>query len=76
MIENFKLKVLRVVADHLNYRRAADELHITQPAVTAQIRSLEESLGIALFDRVGRETKTFCLLLTLHRMPPLQQRLL
>lgn len=56
MIENFKLKVFRVVADTLNYRRAADELRITQPAVTAQIRSLEESLGIALFDRVGRET--------------------
>jgi DNA-binding transcriptional LysR family regulator len=56
MIDNFKLKVFRVVADNLNYRRAADELHITQPAVTAQIRSLEESLGIALFDRVGRET--------------------
>ena len=56
MIENFKLKVFRVVADTLNYRRAADELHITQPAVTAQIRSLEESLGIALFARIGRET--------------------
>jgi DNA-binding transcriptional LysR family regulator len=56
MIENFKLKVFRVVADMLNYRRAADELHLTQPAVTAQIRSLEESLGIALFDRIGRET--------------------
>jgi len=56
MIENFKLKVFRVVADTLNYRRAADELRITQPAVTAQIRSLEESLGIALFNRVGRET--------------------
>jgi DNA-binding transcriptional LysR family regulator len=48
MIENFKLKVFRVVADMLNYRRAADELHLTQPAVTAQIRSLEESLGIAV----------------------------
>jgi DNA-binding transcriptional LysR family regulator len=56
MIENFKLKVFRVVADMLNYRRAADELHLTQPAVTAQIRSLEESLGIALFDRIGRDT--------------------
>ena len=42
MIENFKLKVFRVVADTLNYRKAADELHLTQPAVTAQIRSLEE----------------------------------
>lgn len=56
MIENFKLKVFRVVAELLNYRRAAEELHLTQPAVTAQIRSLEEGLGIALFDRIGRET--------------------
>ncbi len=56
MIENFKLKVFRVVAETLNYRRAADELHLTQPAVTAQIKSLEESIGIALFDRVGRDT--------------------
>ena len=56
MIENFKLKVFRTVAEMLNYRRAAEELHLTQPAVTAQIRSLEESLGIALFDRIGRDT--------------------
>lgn len=55
-MENFKLKVFRVVAEMLSFRRAADELHLTQPAVTAQIRSLEESLGIALFDRIGRET--------------------
>jgi len=55
MIENFKLRVFRVVADSLNFRRAADELHLTQPAVTAQIKSLEESLGIALFDRIGRD---------------------
>jgi DNA-binding transcriptional LysR family regulator len=55
MMENFKLKVFRVVADTLNFRRAADELHLTQPAVTAQVKSLEESLGIALFDRVGRD---------------------
>jgi DNA-binding transcriptional LysR family regulator len=56
MIENFKLKVFRVVAELLNYRRAAEELHLTQPAVTSQIRSLEEGLGIALFDRIGRDT--------------------
>ena len=36
MIENFKLKVFRVVADNLNYRRAADELRIIQPAVTSR----------------------------------------
>jgi DNA-binding transcriptional LysR family regulator len=57
MIENFKLKVFRVVADTLNFRRAADELHLTQPAITAQVKSLEECLGIALFDRIGRDIK-------------------
>ncbi len=55
MIENFKLKVFRVVADTRNYRRAADELHLSQPAVTAQIKSLEANLGIALLDRIGRD---------------------
>ena len=55
MIENFKLRVFRLVADALNFRRAADELHLSQPAVTSQVKSLEESLGIALFDRIGRD---------------------
>jgi DNA-binding transcriptional LysR family regulator len=55
MMENFKLRVFRVVAETLNFRRAGEELHLTQPAVTAQIKTLEESLGIALFDRVGRD---------------------
>jgi len=57
MIENFKLKVFRVVADTLNFRRAADELHLTQPAITSQIKSLEEGLGIALFDRISRDIR-------------------
>jgi DNA-binding transcriptional LysR family regulator len=55
VIENFKLRVFRVVADTLNFRRAAEELHLTQPAVTSQIKTLEESLGLALFDRIGRD---------------------
>jgi DNA-binding transcriptional LysR family regulator len=55
MMENFRLKVFRVVANTLNFRRAADELHLTQPAVTSQVKTLEESLGIALFDRIGRD---------------------
>jgi DNA-binding transcriptional LysR family regulator len=40
MIENFKVKVFCVVADNLNCHRATDELHVTQPAVTDQIRFL------------------------------------
>ncbi|MBW4028672.1 LysR substrate-binding domain-containing protein [Acidipila rosea] len=53
-MENFRLRVFRLVAETLNFRRAAEELHLTQPAVTAQIKALEDSLGIALFDRIGR----------------------
>ena len=55
MIEDFELSAFRIVADTRNYRRAADGLHLTQPAVTAKIKSLEENLGIALLDRVGRD---------------------
>ena len=56
MIENFKLKVFRVVADELNYRWETEELHPKRTAVTAQLRWHGGSLGIARFDRRGRET--------------------
>ena len=50
-LENFRLKVFRAVAEHLNFRRAAEHLFLTQPAVTQQIKALEEDLGVRLFDR-------------------------
>ena len=53
MIENFRLRVFRAVARHLNFSRAAQELLLTQPAVTQQIKALEEELGVPLFDRGG-----------------------
>ena len=53
MIENFRLRVFRTVARHLNFSRAAEELLLTQPAVTQQIKALEDELGVALFDRGG-----------------------
>jgi DNA-binding transcriptional LysR family regulator len=52
-MENFRLRVFRVVATYLNFRRAAEELSLTQPAVTQQVHALEEELGVALFDRSG-----------------------
>ncbi|MGA7156353.1 MAG: LysR family transcriptional regulator [Acidobacteriaceae bacterium] len=52
-MENFRIKVFRVVAQHLNFTRAAEELLLTQPAVTQQIKALEEEYGVPLFDRVG-----------------------
>lgn len=44
-----------VFADHLNFTRAAEALHITQPALHAQIRKLSEDVGAALYRRQGRE---------------------
>lgn len=52
-LENFRLKVFRAVAEHLNFRKAAEQLFLSQPAVTQQIQALEEDLGIRLFDRTG-----------------------
>ncbi len=53
MIENFRITVFRAVAHHLNFSKAAKELLLTQPAVTQQIKALEEQLGVPLFDRAG-----------------------
>lgn len=53
MIENFRIRVFRVVAHHLNFSRAAEELLLTQPAVTQQIKTLEDEFGVPLFDRGG-----------------------
>ncbi len=52
-MENFRLKVFRTVAQHLSFRRAAEELFVTQPAVTQQIKALEDEVGLPLFDRSG-----------------------
>src|SRR5215468_8210235 len=52
-LENFRLKVFRAVAQHLNFRKASEHLFLTQPAVTLQIKALESDLGLRLFDRTG-----------------------
>jgi DNA-binding transcriptional LysR family regulator len=52
-MENFRLRVFRAVARHGNFRMAAEELLLTQPAVSQQIKALESELDTALFDRSG-----------------------
>lgn len=51
-----QLATFQVVAKHCSFVRAADELHFSQPAVSAQIHQLEQSLGVKLFDKIGRKT--------------------
>src|SRR3989454_2315140 len=51
-----QLATFQVVAKHCSFVRAAEELHFSQPAVSAQIRHLEKTLGVKLFDQIGRKT--------------------
>lgn len=49
-----QLKVFESVARHLSYSRAADELHLTQPAVSMQIKQLEANISLPLFEQLGK----------------------
>ena len=46
-----RLQVFHAVAKHLSFTKAAEALFMTQPAVTFQIRQLEEHFNTRLFDR-------------------------
>jgi DNA-binding transcriptional LysR family regulator len=49
-----QLRVFSAVARHLSFGKAAEELHLTPPAISMQIKELEAQVGLPLFDRSGR----------------------
>lgn len=50
-----QLQVFEKVAIHLNYSRAAEELYLSQPAVSMQIKQLEGHIGLPLFEQMGKK---------------------
>lgn len=50
-----QLKVFEAVARLLSFSRAAEELHLTQPAVSTQIKKLEDHAGLPLFEQFGKK---------------------
>jgi LysR family transcriptional regulator, low CO2-responsive transcriptional regulator len=50
-----QLKVFEAVARHLNFTRASEELHLTQPTVSMQIKELTNVIGMPLFEQIGRK---------------------
>lgn len=49
-----QLRVFEATARLLSFSRAAEELHLTQPGVSGQLKHLEESIGMPLFEQMGR----------------------
>ncbi len=56
-MKNLTLRQVRIfvcAVKHMNFSKAAEELHITAPAVSLQIKEMEEDIGVSLFLREGR----------------------
>lgn len=49
------LQVFLSVANHLNFTRAGEEVHLSQPSVSVRIRQLEHDLGSKLFEQLGKK---------------------
>ena len=49
-----QIRIFLAVAKHQHFTNAADELHVTQPAVSAAISCIEQQYGVKLFHRIGR----------------------
>lgn len=59
-MKNLTLRQIRIfaaAARHSSFARAAEELHLTAPAVSMQIKELEDEIGSPLFSRVGRRVE-------------------
>ncbi len=52
-----QLKIFEAVARHLSFSRAAEELHLTQPAVSMQVQALEEQAGLPLTEQSGKKVR-------------------
>jgi DNA-binding transcriptional LysR family regulator len=50
-----QLKIFETVARRLSFSRAAEELYLTQPAVSTQVKQLEEHAGLPLFEQLGKK---------------------
>ncbi len=52
-----QMRILRAIVNEGSFKKAADSLYVTQPAVSLQIQNLEKQLEVTLFDRAGRKAQ-------------------
>src|SRR5690554_1958599 len=78
-----QLQVFKAVYDLKSYSKAGDLLGLTQPAVSSQVRHLEQALGMPMFEYVGRklyctaagEEMAACVRSVFHELADMQNRL-
>jgi len=51
------LKIFDTIAQYESYKKASDILHISQPALSIQIKKLESQIGLKLFDKIGNKVQ-------------------
>ena len=56
-MELIQLKYFLTAAKHENFSKAAEELYVSQPALSKMIKGLEDEIGVKLFDRVGKNIR-------------------
>lgn len=52
-----QLKIFEAVARNLSFSRAAEELHLTQPAVSMRVQTLEDLAGLPLTEQAGKKVR-------------------
>ncbi len=55
MVSLSQLRIIQAVAHTGSFTRAADVVHLTQPGISKHVKQMEESLGVSLFDRLGKK---------------------
>ncbi|GAB2692305.1 LysR family transcriptional regulator [Nocardia thraciensis] len=56
-LDSRRLQQFLCVADHSGFSKAAEQLHLSQQALSASVAKLESQLGVTLFDRTGRQVR-------------------
>ena len=65
-----QLRILKAIASEGSFKKAAESLYISQPAVSLQVQNLERQLSVPIFDRENECEQQFDAALIAHKISP------